>query len=82
MALASCPARQGQQRSFRKIRQDLSWVLAGSPGAQPGMHRVGVLLTRQCMEVDLQAMRAGCTLLLMTGTAQRWWPGPAVMLHP
>jgi hypothetical protein len=24
MALASCPARQGQQRSFRRIRQDLS----------------------------------------------------------
>jgi hypothetical protein len=24
---------------------------------------------------------AGDTLLLMTRTAQRWWPGPAVMLR-
>ena len=34
MALASCPARQGQQRSFRRIRQDLSWAFARSPGAR------------------------------------------------
>jgi hypothetical protein len=27
MALASCPARQGQQRSFQRMRQDLSWAL-------------------------------------------------------
>jgi hypothetical protein len=32
MALASCPARQGQQRSLRKMRQALSWALARSPG--------------------------------------------------
>ena len=34
MALASCPAHQGQQRSFRKMLQDLSWALARSPGAR------------------------------------------------
>ena len=34
MALASCPARQGQQRSLRRIRQVLSWALARSPGAR------------------------------------------------
>jgi hypothetical protein len=34
MALASCPARQEQQRSLRKIRQDLSWALAHWPGAR------------------------------------------------
>jgi hypothetical protein len=34
MALASCPARQGQQRSLRKMRRDLSWALARSPGAR------------------------------------------------
>jgi hypothetical protein len=44
MALASCPARQGQQRSFRKTRQDLSWALALAGGAEPGMRRVGLLL--------------------------------------
>jgi len=27
MALASCPARQGQERSLRKMRQDMSWAL-------------------------------------------------------
>jgi hypothetical protein len=27
MALASCPARLGQQRSLRRIRQVLSWAL-------------------------------------------------------
>ena len=32
MALAKCPARQGQQRSLRKMRQDLSWALTRSPG--------------------------------------------------
>jgi hypothetical protein len=32
MALASCPARQGQQRSLRRIRQVLSWAFARSPG--------------------------------------------------
>jgi hypothetical protein len=32
MALASCPARQGQQRSLRRMRQALSWALAPSPG--------------------------------------------------
>jgi hypothetical protein len=32
MALASRPARQGQQRSLRKMRQVLSWALARSPG--------------------------------------------------
>jgi hypothetical protein len=34
MALASCPAFQGQQRSFRRMRQVLSWALARSPGAR------------------------------------------------
>src|SRR5438034_4575973 len=34
MALASCPARQGQQRSFRRIFQVLSWAFARSPGAR------------------------------------------------
>src|SRR5256885_2213094 len=34
MALASCPARQGQQRSLRRMRQLLSWALARSPGAR------------------------------------------------
>jgi hypothetical protein len=34
MALASCPARQGQQRSFRRMRQVLSWAIARSPGAR------------------------------------------------
>ena len=32
MALASWPARQGQQRSLRRIRQVLSWAFARSPG--------------------------------------------------
>ena len=32
MALASCPARQGQQRSLRRIRQVLSWAFALSLG--------------------------------------------------
>ena len=27
-----CPARQGQQRSLRRMRQDFSWALARSPG--------------------------------------------------
>src|SRR5215813_14686024 len=31
MALASCPARQGQQRSLRRMPQVLSWALARSP---------------------------------------------------
>src|SRR5215469_18705594 len=34
MALASCPACQGQQRSLRRMRQVLSWALARSPGAR------------------------------------------------
>jgi hypothetical protein len=34
MALARCPARQGQQRSLRKMCQVLSWALACSPGAR------------------------------------------------
>ena len=32
MALASCPARQGQQRSLRRMRQALSCAFARSPG--------------------------------------------------
>jgi RNA polymerase sigma-70 factor (ECF subfamily) len=32
MALASCPARQGQQRSLRRMCQVLSWAFALSPG--------------------------------------------------
>ena len=42
MALARCPARQGQQRSLRKMRQDLSWALARSPGARSQMQIPGV----------------------------------------
>jgi hypothetical protein len=34
MALASCTARQGQQRSLRRMRQVLSWAFARSPGAR------------------------------------------------
>jgi len=34
MALAIWPARQGQQRSLRRIPQLLSWALARSPGAR------------------------------------------------
>jgi hypothetical protein len=34
MALARWPARQGQQRSLRRMRQVLSWALARSPGAR------------------------------------------------
>ena len=34
MALAIWPARQGQQRSLRKMAQVLSWALARSPGAR------------------------------------------------
>jgi hypothetical protein len=34
MALASWPARQGQQRSLRRILQVLSWAFARSPGAR------------------------------------------------
>jgi hypothetical protein len=34
MALASCPAFQGQQRSLRRMRQVLSWAFALSPGAR------------------------------------------------
>jgi hypothetical protein len=34
MTLASCPARQGQQRSLRRICQFLSWAFAFSPGAR------------------------------------------------
>ena len=34
MALASWPARQGQQRSLRRICQVLSWAFARSPGAR------------------------------------------------
>ena len=40
MALASCPARQGQQRSLRRMRQVLSWALARSPGRGAG-HELG-----------------------------------------
>jgi hypothetical protein len=32
MALAIRPARQGQQRSLRRMPQVLSWALARSPG--------------------------------------------------
>jgi hypothetical protein len=32
MALAMCPAFQGQQRSLRRMCQVLSWALARSPG--------------------------------------------------
>lgn len=32
MALASRPARRGQLRSLRRMRQVLSWALARSPG--------------------------------------------------
>ena len=32
MALASCPARQGQQRSLLRMCQVFSWALAHSPG--------------------------------------------------
>jgi hypothetical protein len=32
MALAICPARQGQQRSLVRIFQVLSWAFALSPG--------------------------------------------------
>ncbi|SRR6266496_1563750 len=32
MALASCPARQGQQRSLRRMCQVFSWALARPPG--------------------------------------------------
>ena len=32
MALASCPAFQGQQRSLRRMCQVFSWALARSPG--------------------------------------------------
>ena len=32
MAFASWPARQGQQRSLRRMRQFLSWAFARSPG--------------------------------------------------
>ncbi len=34
MALAISPARQGQQRSRRRMAQVLSWALARSPGAR------------------------------------------------
>jgi hypothetical protein len=34
MALAICPAYQGQQRSLRRIRRVLSWGFAHSPGAR------------------------------------------------
>ena len=34
MALASWPARQGQQRSLRRIGQALSWAFARSPEAR------------------------------------------------
>jgi hypothetical protein len=44
MALASWPARQGQQRSLRKMRQDLSWHGRLAGGAEPGVSLVGVLL--------------------------------------
>ena len=40
MALTSCPARQGQQRSLRKMCRVLSWGLARSLGsAQPWVAR-------------------------------------------
>ena len=32
MALASSPARQGEQRSLRRMRQVFSWAFARSPG--------------------------------------------------
>jgi hypothetical protein len=32
MALTNCPAFHRQQRSVRKMRQDLSWAFARSPG--------------------------------------------------
>jgi hypothetical protein len=45
MALASCPARQGQQRSLRTMCQVLSWALARSGrGAELGVSPVGRLL--------------------------------------
>jgi hypothetical protein len=34
MAFAICPARQGQQRSLRRMCQVLSWAVARSPGAR------------------------------------------------
>jgi hypothetical protein len=41
-AIAFASSRQGQQRSLRRMRQDLSWALgAFSRGAQPGMRAVG-----------------------------------------
>ena len=41
MALASCPAGQGQQRGLRKMRQVFSWAFCVLPrGAQPDqLHR-------------------------------------------
>ena len=41
-ALASCPARQGQRRSLRKMCKVLSWAF--TRGAKPGMRLVGLLL--------------------------------------
>jgi hypothetical protein len=38
MALASCPARQGQ-RSLRRMCQVFSWALARSPGIAAGRGR-------------------------------------------
>ena len=39
MALTSCPARQGQQRSLRRIRQVLSLTALDEWGARRGEHR-------------------------------------------
>jgi hypothetical protein len=44
MALGQLPVAPGQQRSFRRMRQVLSWALARSPGAEPGVRAVGALL--------------------------------------
>ena len=44
MALAIWPARQGQQRSLRKMPLFLSWAWARSPGGAAGAGGVGCFL--------------------------------------
>jgi hypothetical protein len=44
MALARWPARQGQQRSLRRMRQVLSWAFAFPGSAQPGVGLVRFFL--------------------------------------
>jgi len=55
MALASCPARHGQQRSFRRILQVLSLALASAAGQPGGSVQDAVASVQSPIRVRTQA---------------------------